>query len=40
MARRTNWGKMLKPAWHLPEISPEDEPIEARKNRKQKEANP
>ena len=40
MARRTNWGRMLKPAWHLPEISPEDEPIEARKNRKQKEANP
>ncbi len=40
MARRTNWGRMLKPAWHLPEISPEDEPIEARKNRKQQEANP
>ena len=40
MARRTNWGRMLRPAWHLPKVSPEDEPVDNRKNKKQKEANP
>ena len=23
MARRTNWGKMLEPGWHLPDVAPE-----------------
>jgi hypothetical protein len=21
MARRTNWGKMLEPGWHLPDVA-------------------
>ena len=26
MARRTNWGKMLEPGWHLPDVAPETTP--------------
>jgi hypothetical protein len=40
MARRTNWGRMLKPAWHLPVVSPEDAPLETRTKKKRTEANP
>jgi NodT family efflux transporter outer membrane factor (OMF) lipoprotein len=25
MARRTNWGKMLQPGWHLPDVAPKKE---------------
>ncbi len=32
MARRTNWGKMLEPGWHLPDVAP--------KTTAKKEANP
>ena len=26
MARRTNWGKMLEPGWHLPDVAPKTTP--------------
>ena len=26
MARRTNWGRLLETAQHMPEVSPEEEP--------------
>ncbi len=33
MEKRTRWGRMMEPARHIPQVAPEDQPVEAPKGR-------
>lgn len=33
MQKRIPWGRMMEPAWHIPQVAPEDQPVEAPKGR-------
>ncbi len=33
MQKRTRWGRMMEPAKHIPQVAPEDQPVEVPQGR-------